>query len=52
MEKEEELNRTETKTLHGVQKFTIAEDLSKAKKLEYHFITNQDTSRREFKPPK
>lgn len=52
MAKDEETNSTEIKTLNRVQEFVMTADLSKAKKLEYRFITNQDTSRREFKPPK
>lgn len=51
MEKNEESNSTETKTLNRVQQSLIAADLSKAEKLERFFMTNQDTSRREFKPP-
>lgn len=52
MTNNEESNEIKIKTLNRTQDFVITAELSKAEKLEYIFITNQDTSRRDFKPPK
>lgn len=52
MEKDEEQTTPKLKNSCRVQEFVMTTDLSKAEKLEYCFITNQDTSRREFKPSK
>lgn len=52
MANNDELNETGIKTSNETQEFVMTADLSKAKKIECGLITNQDSSRREFKPPK